>query len=195
MIDKDGKVLIPSMFEHYRGKNFKIPTGNIFREVVQEFYFFMQAATMSVAHFKKMNSPFDAEVVSEDWDLQLWASRNYNVLGLNEVFASYRWLDTSIGRRNWSDEKIHLVLISHIKMLLNYFEHPKNTKEDKAFLFNHIWKIYNELSTSKKVTKSQKISTLLAIFNITRNLKLLPVISSVFIFSRENFAKKFAGLK
>ena len=40
MIDEDGTVIYPSMFEHYRGRGFLAPSGKIFKEIVKEFYFF-----------------------------------------------------------------------------------------------------------------------------------------------------------
>jgi len=194
MIDKDGKVLVESMFEYYRGKGFIPPSGDIFREVVKDFYFFTQAALMSLEHFKRMNSSFSKEIISEDWDWQLWASRNYNCVGVNKVYCGYRWLETSIGRTTWTDEKFHLVLVSHIKMMLNYYSHPKNTSEDKRIIFDRVMLMYNTLTNTRNAVKKQKLKALFQILATTRNLRLLPVIGSLYFFSKEAFAKRIMRL-
>ncbi|WP_207511691.1 glycosyltransferase family 2 protein [Longitalea luteola] len=194
MIDKDGNVLIPSMFKHYRGADFLPPSGNIFQEVVRDFYFFIQAATISLEHFKAINYTFDKEIISEDWDWQLALARRFNILGLNRIFSSYRFLATSVGRTNWTDEKMHKVWQSHGKMLLKHYNHSENSIKDKEIIFQRIWRVYNELCGMPRFTKKQKIRFLLHLIKVTRKLKLLIVLASIIIFSKESLARRITQL-
>ena len=184
MIDKDGKELIPSMFKFYRGDLFQPPSGNIFKEVLKEFYFFIQASIIRLEYFQKMNYSFDKEIISEDWDWQLWFSMNYNILGVDKIYASYRWLETSVGRTNWTDEKMHNVLFSHTKMLLKYYNQPTNTAEDNELIFQKIWNIYNQLLNLPAFTKNQKLRYLFQLLKATRKWKLIVIICRVSLFSR-----------
>jgi glycosyltransferase involved in cell wall biosynthesis len=194
MIDKDGKVLIPSMFKHYRGENFIPPSGNIFHEVAHDFYFFIQAATISLKHFKSINYSFSKDIVSEDWDWQLALARLYKICSINQIFAKYRYVGTSITRTNWTDEKRHKVWLSHAKMLLAYYNKPGTNKEDKNVIFNRVWRVYEELIQMKNFKKKDKIKLLTYILRVTWKWKLIPVIVVVLLFSREAMIKRIIGL-
>jgi glycosyltransferase involved in cell wall biosynthesis len=175
MIDKDGNVMIESLFENYRGKNFIPPSGNIFSEVVKDFFFFTQACIIKLSHFNKIKSSFDKEIISEDWDWQLALSRNFNVLGLNEVFAYYRWHDTSIGRTQWTEEKRHKVWLSHAKMFLSYYNHPKNNAKDKLLILNRILRIYYELTHLPNFNKMDGFKLLGKMYVLTRSSRIILI--------------------
>jgi glycosyltransferase involved in cell wall biosynthesis len=194
MVDKDDKVLIPSMFKHYRGENFIPPSGNIFQEVVHDFYFFIQAATISLEHFKSINYSFNKDIISEDWDWQLALSRLYKIYSINQIFAKYRYVGTSITRTNWTDEKRHKVWLSHAKMLLAYYNNPGTNNEDKNVIFKRVWRVYEELNQMENFKKKDKIELLTFIFRVTRKWKLIPVILVILLFSREAMIKRFMGL-
>jgi glycosyltransferase involved in cell wall biosynthesis len=189
MIDKDGKTLIPSMFAHYRGASFVPPSGDIFQEIVKDFYFFIQASLIRLDYFKKMNYAFNKEIISEDWDWQLWLSRNYKILGVKDIYASYRWLDTSVGRANWTDDKVHNVLISQAKMLLSYYDHPKNSKEDKKAIYKRVEKMYFGLLNASNSTPQQKRELLRKIIKTTGGWQLYIRVLKF------NLSKKWASKK
>lgn len=194
MIDKDGNIIAPSMYEYYRGKDFNPPSGNIFKEVVREFYFFIQAATISLPHFKSINYFFDRNIISEDWDWQLALSRKYNILGLKEVYSSYRYLSTSIGRTNWTDEKIHRVRQSQAQMLLKYYNHPDNNKEDKLVIFEKICEMYRELFNMPRCTKQERARLLLDIIKTTNKWQLNIFLPTVTILPNSRFVRRISGL-
>ncbi|RDC64119.1 glycosyltransferase family 2 protein [Adhaeribacter pallidiroseus] len=173
VVDKNGLILNASIFKELKGDGFVPPSGNIFKEVVKDFYFYIQSSIISLSHIRKMEKFVDKEIISEDWDWELWLSRNFNVLGLKDVYASYRILDTSITRVNWSQERMRNVLLSQIKMLLNYYNHYKNSEEDKELIFNRIWRMYKELLHLPKFTRSEKIKVLHKIFKVTKRLGML----------------------
>ncbi len=160
------------MFDYYRGASFTPPSGNIFKEVVQDFYFFIQACLTRLDYFREMNYSFDSGVISEDWDWQLWFSRNYNIYGTRKCFASYRWLETSIGRTNWTEEKIHRVLMSQARMLLKYYDHPKNTRADRKAVYARVERIYMEMLAAPKAGAGDKLTLFLHIMRTTGQWRL-----------------------
>jgi glycosyltransferase involved in cell wall biosynthesis len=188
LIDKDGNVMIKSMFEDYKGKGFIPPSGNIFTEVVKDFYFFIQASTIKLSHFRTIKSPFDKEIISEDWDWQLHLSRDFNILGINEIFAHYRWLETSIGRTQWTDQKKHNVWLSHAIMFLNYYNHPKNDMADRKLIMDRILRIYNELLHLPNFNRKHKIEVIRKMLFVTKSSRILILILKSIVFS---FSSRF----
>jgi glycosyltransferase involved in cell wall biosynthesis len=195
MIDKDRRILKASLFERDRGKDFIPPSGDIFKEVVKGFYFWTQASIISVSHFKKLNFAFDAEIISEDWDWQLGLSRNFNIKGVKDVYGSYRYLDTSIGRTTWTEAKIYKVWKSQARMFLNYYNHPKNTKEEKKMIFQQVWHLYKSLARRSDFTKSDRKEFLDNMFNVTHRYELLIVKYSLIIMAFERYVWKLLRLK
>jgi glycosyltransferase involved in cell wall biosynthesis len=193
MIDSEGKILESSMFAHYRGEVFVPPTGVIFVEVAKGFYFFIQSAVIRLSHFKEMDSQFDPEIISEDWDWQLWLSRHYKVMGLAGVYASYRILNTSITRNNWTPEKLHRVWQSHTKMFLKYYDEDLNTSFEKNMIFEKLWGYYVELNRLKNFTLKHEIKYVFFVLS-----KINPYDKIVFLYriikhKAGNFFKKFAS--
>ncbi|MCL6261238.1 glycosyltransferase [Aquiflexum sp. TKW24L] len=187
MIDKDRKVLKDSMFENYRGKDFIPPSGNIFKEVVRDFYFFIQASMISLAHFRKLNYEFNTEIISEDWDWQLGLSRNFNILGVREVYGWYRYHEASIGRTTWTEARIFKVWKSQAKMLLQYYNHPKNTKEDKDLIFQRVWKYYKLLTSRSDFSIKDKKEFLKNMYGITHRFELYILRMSLMFPSFERY--------
>ncbi|HRO41253.1 MAG TPA: glycosyltransferase [Flavipsychrobacter sp.] len=168
MIDKDNNIIAPSMFEELRGKNYTPPTGNIFRDVVFDFYFFIQSSIISQKHFLEMNYAFSDSIISEDWAWQLWLSRNYKVLGLPQVRSYYRRLDTSITQTNWTRDRKHTVLISHFEMMAPYYDHPKNTDEEKLIIYHRLLRIYDDISELPNFSRKDELRMMWNLFRYTR---------------------------
>jgi glycosyltransferase involved in cell wall biosynthesis len=152
MISEDGTLLFPSMFEHFRGVNFSVPCGNIYHEVLKGFFFYIQASIIRLSHFKKIEYTFDPSIISEDWDWQLYLSRDFKIYGTNKNYAFYRYRDGSIGRTIWIPEKMPLVWKSHLVMFLNHYQSSGNSAVEKNILFEKIWVFLNGLLLSKKVS-------------------------------------------
>lgn len=181
MIDKDGNVIIKSMFRHSKGENFTPPSGNIFKEVVNDFYFWIQSSLISLKHFKKIGYKFDREIISEDWDWELALSRNFKIYAINRVYASYRYLETSITRSEWAKGRIKKVHFSHAKMLLNYFNHKSNDSADNDLIYNRVLKIYYQLIKLPNFNSTDHIRFVYLFIMKTKRLGLLYLALRIFL--------------
>ncbi len=154
MIDENGNMLRPSMFEHYLGKNYSLPGGYIFKEIINDFFFFWQASLVNLHLFKKIGFQFDKRFIADDWDMELAVSRHYKVYGYKTVQAKYRQVNTGITLTNWVPDKIDKVRKSQFMMIRRYYPHPLNTKEDKFAIIDKLkrlfWEIYFHKNTGYK---------------------------------------------
>ena len=195
MIDESGKVIIPSMFTNYKGENFSPPSGYIFRDIVFDFYFFIQAATISISHFKDINYVFNREIISEDWDWQLALSKKYRFYGINKVYAKYRWLETSITRTNWTDERRHNVWLSHAKMMMKYYNHLSHSRNDNLHIYLRVLRIYRELCSMPSFGRRKKIKFLFDLLIQTKKVRLAFGLMSIALSLPDHFTMKTVCLK
>lgn len=146
IVNGDGKIIVESIFKEARGVDFEPPSGDIFKEVLKDFYFYIQASIIKLEHFRSLNYTFTSEVISEDWDWQLALSRSFKIFGQKRVLASYRHLENSITRTNWTEKKIKLVLLSQAEMILKYYAHKRNNENDNDLIIQRVVRIYKQLS-------------------------------------------------
>lgn len=149
--------------------NKPIPIGDIFKENINEFIFWIQASTIRLDLLKKIKYTFNNKYISEDWHLSLSISRNYKIYGERRIFAYYRWLNTSIGRTYWVPEKIHIVYFSQFQMIKSFYRHPKNNSIDKKIIIDRSISLldsinYNNFNKKKKMIFS--LIDLIIVYNI-----------------------------
>jgi glycosyltransferase involved in cell wall biosynthesis len=161
-MDKDGNIIEPSIYTMYRGHHFTPPSGNIFKDVLS-FFFMIQAATIRLSHIQQMPGLNDNQVISEDWDWQLWLARHYKFYGLKDVYGKYRHINTSISRTLWNSENMHKVIISHVYLLLKYYRHPLNKSDENDIIFDKLLFKYFEICN---LTNQQKESEIFFLTNV-----------------------------
>jgi len=179
MIDENGKIIHNSMFQYYRGENFVPPSGNVFRDIVNDFYFYSQASLINLELLKKSEFTLDNNIISEDWDMQLCLSRNYEIYGQNKICTKYRRVSNSITASNWNELKMHKVWKSHLYMFNKYLKSPLNTKSDNIILLDKIRLLYWKLFESKSFTRQEKVKYFYVIFKQTKTIRNLLILIKI----------------
>lgn len=194
MIDETGKIIYPSLFEFYHGKDYNPPSGRIFKEIVQKFYFFIQAALIDLRLFKELKYKHDKKVISEDWDWQLAMAQRYEIYGLKKVYAKYRRLNSSITSINWSSDKFGEVCKSHFYMLERYFKHPLNTCEENLVVLNKLRETFWSFYSLKTCTYKDKVNFYYKIFRRSKSFKDLFTLINL-IFLTDYFLRQYSNYK
>jgi len=141
IIDENGKTIDASLFKGMIGDIGPCPSGHIFNEVVENFFFYNQAVLIRMSAIKALNFRFNEKYISEDWYLQLCLAKKYKVQGLRTVFAKYRILPTSVTRQNWNEKNMHKVTFSHFLMLYSFLKAEKIESETRAILTQRLRKL------------------------------------------------------
>ena len=138
IIDEENNIIEPSTFEKFRGKSFLPPSGMIFKDVLDDFFFYIQAAMIRKESFDSMNFSFSDKIISEDWYWQLHLSRKFKFFGTSELRAYYRIRQNSITQINWgNDVKKMNVVNSHFNMIVDIYK-ICNLKNEKEIVFSKL---------------------------------------------------------
>jgi glycosyltransferase involved in cell wall biosynthesis len=173
VIDKNGKVIVESIFEAARGKDFEPPSGYIFAEILKDFYFYIQASIIRLEHFRSIGYSFDPQIISEDWDWKLALSRNFKIYGQKKIYASYRSLEKSVTRTNWTKNRMKMVLLSQAKMVLNYYAHRLNNDNDNDMIFQRVVRFYEQLIVLHNFSFKDHINFALYFFKSTKRVSVV----------------------
>ena len=171
MIDENGEMIYSSMFRHYRGENFIPPSGNIFIDVVNDFYFYSQASLINLELLKKSGFFLNNNIISEDWDMQLYLARNYEIYGCDKIYTKYRRVSNSVTSSNWNEMKMHKVWKSHFYMFKLFLNNPLNNEKDEIVLLDKLKFLYWKLIGLKCFSYKEKIKYFYVIFKKTKTLK------------------------
>lgn len=171
MVDEKGNILHNSLLELHRGEGFFPPSGKIFTEILKGFYFYSQASLIHLELLKKVKYEFKKDVISEDWDLELTLSRNYDIVGNTKVYTKYRKLDSSITSANWSADNYSKVFKSQFAMVEKYYNHPLNSIAENKLVLKRLREIYNALLNCKNFTFKEKLFYGFKIFKITKSIR------------------------
>ena len=177
VIDENSKTLETSTFNKIKGISFTPPSGNIFKEVVDDFFFYTQASIFNLNLLRKSGFKFDSKILSEDWDVELALSRQYKILGSTEVCIKYRRTSTSITALNWNVDRIHKVYESHFYMFSKYVNNSLNDKRDNEAIINKMRYYYWELYKNNKINYRKKITFFYKIFK--NSLKFIDFVTFV----------------
>lgn len=169
MINEKGEVMHESLFDFYKGKDFVPPSGDIFKNVLEGFYFYGQSALFNLHSIRKINYRFEEGILSEDWDIELELARNFTIIGSRKIWAKYRRLTTSITSSNWSKENYDKVYRSHFVMIEKFYRHQLNTKEDKALIVNKLREIYNRLDQCTGCSNNDRLYFQFRILRLTKS--------------------------
>lgn len=161
IIGESGEELCSSIFERDLGKSFVPPSGNIFKNIINDFYFYTQSALIKLSLLNKIKFRFDSKIISEDWDLELALSSRYKIYGCSEVFTKYRRTSTSLTSTNWNQINMHKVFKSHFLMFEKYVNNPFNTQEEKYLILEkmrqYLYILHNSISYKERVSLWYKI--------------------------------------
>jgi glycosyltransferase involved in cell wall biosynthesis len=177
-------------FEEKFHKDFEPPQGNIFHHIPYSLTFFVQASLYRLSLLKEKNFRFDDKYICEDWHLNLFVTRHSKATGSKEVYCKYRYRNDSVTATNWTDEKMHKVLLSQYDMLRFFFKHPLNNEEDNAALYKKLHALSLQLYSSEKTKKTTKTRIAFDIFRIQPTIKNLAKFASLLVFGNLDIAKK-----
>lgn len=156
-IDEEGKPKGDgNWFDDKFCKNYAIPQGDIFHDVIYSVTFFIQASLYNLAFLRKHNFRFDARFITEDWYLNLFVSRYSKVVGVYDSLCKYRYRNDSVTATNWTDERMHKVLLSQLAMFDHVYEYPENNNEDKLVVYKKMHTLALQLYASAKVSNAAK---------------------------------------
>lgn len=161
-------------------KNYPIPQGNILHDIVYSVTFFVQASLYSLDLLRKLKFRFDARFITEDWYLNLFVARYSKAIGVYDIMCRYRYRNDSITATNWTDEKMHKVLLSQLDMLNHVYNYPENNKEDKLVIYKKMHALALQLYASTKLNRIKKSVVAFGLFkkqpsvkNIMKSIVLL----------------------
>jgi len=137
-------------------KNYPIPQGNILHDIVYSVTFFVQASLYSLDLLRKLKFRFDARFITEDWYLNLFVARYSKAIGVYDVMCRYRYRNDSITATNWTDEKMHKVLLSQLDMLDHVYNYPENTHADRLVIYKKMHALALQLYSSQKLGRVKK---------------------------------------
>jgi glycosyltransferase involved in cell wall biosynthesis len=195
MIDENGQCIYESLFQATFGTNFQPPSGDIFKHVVKNFFFYLQAALIDLKLFKTLNFIMDGKIISEDWDWQLTIARNAEVYGVNKVYAIYRRTNASVTSQNWKPEKMHMIHKSHFYTIGRYYDHPKNNEEDVLAIADKLRSIFGELTMSSYCTYTERVSYSYKIYILTKKAADLTRFLKMCLFGSSFIVKMATRLK
>jgi hypothetical protein len=153
-----------------KNKKWKLPEGNIFKLVTQEFLIYVQTNLIRASLLKTFS--FQYKALSEDWQFILFVARHTKFYGINKVVVRYRKHTLSLSAQNRRKEHYYLWCRSNVLMFLEAYRFPENTKEEKRIIANRIQfdlldyayqprakypdviQIWKEVKTSLPVSKS-----------------------------------------
>ena len=161
-------------------KNYPIPQGNILHDIVYSVTFFVQASLYSLDLLRKLKFRFDARFITEDWYLNLFVARYSKAVGTYDIMCRYRYRNDSITATNWTDERMHKVILSQLDMLDHIYKYPENNKEDKLVIYKKMHALALQLYASTKLNRIKKSAVAFGLFkkqpsvkNIMKSIVLL----------------------
>lgn len=137
-------------------KNYPIPQGDILHDIVYSVTFFVQASLYSLDLLRKQKFRFDARFITEDWYLNLFIARYSKAIGVYDIMCRYRYRNDSITATNWTEERMHKVLLSQLDMLDHVYKYPENNIEDKLVIYKKMHALALQLYASKKISRLEK---------------------------------------
>ncbi|HLO70499.1 MAG TPA: glycosyltransferase family A protein [Flavipsychrobacter sp.] len=169
-------------------KNYAIPQGNVFHDVVYSVTFFIQASLYRLDLLRRLNFRFDARFITEDWYLNLVVSRYSKATGVYDNLCRYRYRNDSITATNWTDERMHKVLLSQLAMFNHVYSYPENNTEDKLVVYKKMHVLALQLYASDKVGKVTKAKVAFDLFRKQSSIKNLLKAVVLFVFGNLNLA-------
>jgi glycosyltransferase involved in cell wall biosynthesis len=139
IIDEKNEIIHESVFFKNKGAEFIPPTGMIFPEILDEFYFFIQASIIRKESFDSLKIKFKSKIISEDWYWQLCLALKFKIYGLNELRGKYRVRTNSVTQLNWNnDYKRSKVVYSHFNMIIDLLEEKSMSKRNKVLILKKL---------------------------------------------------------
>lgn len=137
-INEDNQIVVNSKFIQKFGKDFKPPCGDIFIDIVNVFFTFIQTSIIRLEYIKLINFTFDKRIISEDWHLALVLSRNFKIFGIADITCFYRIRKHSIKNTLFLPGNMGRIYKSHILMFQLLFRHNVTNKREKEAILNKL---------------------------------------------------------
>eukprot|EP01012_Entosiphon_sulcatum_P033214 TRINITY_DN42086_c0_g1_i1.p1 TRINITY_DN42086_c0_g1~~TRINITY_DN42086_c0_g1_i1.p1 ORF type:complete len:326 (-),score=30.53 TRINITY_DN42086_c0_g1_i1:408-1385(-) len=173
-------------------KDYPIPQGNVFHDVVYSVTFFIQASLYNLAFLHKHNFRFDARFITEDWYLNLFVARYSKAVGVYDITCRYRYRNDSITATNWTEEKMHKVLLSQMEMLDHVYKYPENNQEDKLVIYKKMHALALQLYASSKLDRMKKSAIAFGLFKKQPSIKNIMKSVVLMLMGNLNVANKDA---
>ncbi len=191
-IDGENKVLEESLFQKRFGDTWNIVCGDLFKDVVEDFFFYTQSSLIRIDCLKKLKFKFNGKYISEDWYMQLRLSQEFKIYGLPVIASKYRIIPTSMGARFWNIEKRHIVFYSQFLMFNSLFTFEKFNSERWNVLVKKLKYLLDQMKQAKNSSRFKTFKMALIILARTRRLAELKNIFDFKIRSRiESLLKAF----
>lgn len=190
-IDEEGRPKGDSnWFDDKFCKNYAIPQGDVFKDVIYSVTFFIQASLYNLEVLRKHNFRFDERFITEDWYLNLFVARHSKAIGTYDVCCKYRYRNDSITSTNWTDEKMHRVLMSQLAMFDHVYNFPQNTAEDKLAIYKKMHTLALQLYASAKLSKLKKSAVAFNLFQKQPSFKNIMKALVLLVAGNLNMANK-----
>ena len=152
-INGENIILENSLFRARFGDSWNLISGDIFKDVVEDFFFYTQSSLIRIESLKKLNFRFNGKFISEDWYMQLRLSQEFKIHGLPMIASKYRILPTSMGARFWNVEKQHIVLYSQFLMFNKLFSFEKRNSDRWNILVKKLKFLFFHMKHAKNSSK------------------------------------------
>ncbi|MDR2125618.1 MAG: glycosyltransferase [Prevotellaceae bacterium] len=169
LINENGDVLYNSLFSHSFGDSFSPLSGDLFIRIVKDFFYYNQASLIKLEAIKNIQFKFDSKFISEDWHLQLHLAQQYKIKGTSDIVVKYRFLENSLTRCNWIEEKMHLVIESHFKMIYALFDSEKKNKKRRNVIRDKLHSLLFALNSCKNISRKKLFHLALLVFIKSRH--------------------------
>ncbi len=154
--DKGDDIGNSTWFDDKFYKGYLPPQGDVFHNIVYSITFFVQSSLYNLQLLRQLNYKFDSRFICEDWHMNLFVTRHCKAVGSRAVYCKYRYRDNSVTATNWTDERMHKVLLSQIAMFDEVYKYPNNTIEDKLVIYKKMHTLALQLYASKKISRFEK---------------------------------------
>lgn len=117
--------------------NWKLPQGEVFSEMIQQYFFYVQAALFRKKIIDEHGFYFPEKFTSEDWYFLLFMTRYSKVFGINEIATYYRVHCSSLTHDANNSDKYHHWALSNTRLFIWAAKFKENSPKEKMAM--SIW--------------------------------------------------------
>ena len=176
MIDCNNRTITQSMFKLFGIDEQLLEVTEIFNQLSNRFYFYIQSTLIRTECFKLLHYNHHSKIISEDWDVQLHLAKRFKSTATPQLISKYRYLENSITRTLELTNRRNELLSSQLYMFLYHYQDNKILKLETTVVFEKISKLCIELIILSKKTLLAKLKMFFLIcksLNLKDSLRLL----------------------